>query len=512
VTELDLGLKVTSRRLLWRMGFATRIDVPLRAFIPTSKARGRQGRYESFTDLDVLGVGIAPGFSVQTVISDCKTSPRGSTERMFWIRGVADFFQADEAWMVRSAGVTAAARQLSGRLRISVLEPTDLARLEEYHPTDLPLSEPGLSFLFSEEAVARYMKAFTVLDKKLDKLLEYRQFDYWVYDEHRNLIQLVAHLAEAVRHLDASQPAHRAIFYELAWLYTLSLAHAAAHIRAVHVTDIDTSLREYLFGGQVEFQEKQKLAVILSRLASRGAPTSAEDGVLPSWYPSLLELLTRQLRRPRVVADQLRYAEWIAENQLANQPHGVAEAFGPAFSPLAAKLLADVCGFLVTVTKLDPAFRAHARSALAQALPTAQESDEPPTSIRGRSLPAQLELNVGEAELTVPKSRQESSGSLSQDERAGAAQTKLPAWNIEYRTGQTYALRNVGARPSTHVMIDAGSSIARNLPEQPGVTLEPGQAHAFMLIGAMGAPLPTDVVVSSAELGSQHVPIPGRLA
>jgi len=61
-------------------------------------------------------------------------------------------------------------------------------------------------------------------------------------------------------------------------------------------------------------------------------------------------------------------------------------------------------------------------------------------------------------------------------------------------------------------MIDAGSSIARNLPEPPGVTLEPGQAHTFMLIGAMGAPLPTDVIVTSAELGSQHVPVPGNLA
>lgn len=377
MTELDLGLKVTSRRLLWRMGFATRVDVPLRAFVPVSKVKSRQARYESFTDLDVLGVAIAPGFSVRTVIADCKTSLRGSTERMFWIRGVADFFQADEAWMVRSAGVTAAARQLSGRLRISVLEPADLAQLEEYQPSDLPLSEPNLAFLFDEEAVARYMKAFTTLDKRLDKLLEYRQFDYWVYDEHRNLVQLVAHLTDAARYLDASQPSHRAIFYDIAWLYTLSLAHAAAHIRAVHVTNVDTSLREYLFGGQIELQEKQKLAAILTRLASRGAPLSSDDGVLPPWYPSLLELLTRHLRRPYVVADQLRYAEWVAENQLAKQPCGVSQAFGAAFSPLAAKLLADVCGFLVTVAKLDPAFRMHARTALAQVPSSVSAPEEP---------------------------------------------------------------------------------------------------------------------------------------
>lgn len=91
-------------------------------------------------------------------------------------------------------------------------------------------------------------------------------------------------------------------------------------------------------------------------------------------------------------------------------------------------------------------------------------------------------------------------------------QTTKPAWNIEYRTGQAYALRNLRAEPSTHVMIDAGTSIARNLPQPPGVRLEPNQAHTFMLIGAMGAPLPTDVVITCAELGAQRVAIPGRFA
>uniref|UniRef100_UPI003F588B1F SDR family NAD(P)-dependent oxidoreductase n=1 Tax=Mycolicibacterium obuense TaxID=1807 RepID=UPI003F588B1F len=136
MSELDLGLKVASRRLLWRMGFTTRVDVPLRAFVPPSASR-RGARYETFTDLDVLGIAVAPGFALRSVISDCKTTQRGSTERMFWVRGVSDFFAADDAWMVRTGGVTAASRQLAARLGISVLEPTDLARLEEFHPVDL---------------------------------------------------------------------------------------------------------------------------------------------------------------------------------------------------------------------------------------------------------------------------------------------------------------------------------------------------------------------------------------
>lgn len=365
MSELDLGLKTEARRLLWRMGYSTRVDVPLRSHVPPSTRRGGRGSYETYTDLDVLGITITPGSGVHSIIADCKTSSRGSTERMFWIRGVADFFDANEAWMVRSKSVTAASRQLSGRLGISVMESADLQALETYHPIDVPLDQGPLALLFNESAVSDYMKAYTTLDKKLDKLLEYRQFDYWVYDEHRNLLQAVAHIAEASRHLDSSNPRHRAIFYDFTWLYVHSLAHAISRVRAAHVTNISESLQDYIFGGQVALREKQQLASALRKFAPPHLTEEAGDGVLPQWYPQLLELLTRQLRRPFLTTTQLRYAEWLSEAQVAKEISSLSEAFSTHYDPLAAKLLADVCGFLVTVGNLDPGFRIHARSLMA---------------------------------------------------------------------------------------------------------------------------------------------------
>jgi hypothetical protein len=361
------------------MGFTTRVDVPLRAFVPQSRAQSRGTHYETYTDLDVLGVAITPGFAVRRVISDCKTTQRGSTERMFWVRGVSDFFAADEAWMVRTGGVTAASRQLAARLRISVLEPNDLAKLEEFYPSDLGLEGAPLAVLFDESRVATAMKVFTTLDKKLETLVEYRQLNYWVYEEYRNLQQVVAHLVKVSKHLDPSQPPHRALFVDCAWLYTLSLAHAARYVRAVHVSDIDTALQQYLFGGQMGLQEKQRVAGMLARHAPVGVAMNDGDGVLPSWYPALLELLTRHLRRPTVVGDELRYAEWAAEAQLAKESANVAEAFGGSFNPIAAKLLADVCGFLVTVGGLRPEFRGFARTVFAQPDTT---SPPPPDTVR----------------------------------------------------------------------------------------------------------------------------------
>jgi hypothetical protein len=186
----------------------------------------------------------------------------------------------------------------------------------------------------------------------------------------------------AAEQLDISPYAFREVV-------ALSLAHAANSVRAVHVSDVDTALQQYLFGGQMALQEKRELAAALAHYAPVGSAAD-DDGVLPPWYGQLLELLTRHLRRPTFIGDELRYAEWIAEAQLAKEASTVADAFGSSFNPIAAKLLADVCGFLVTVSRLDPDFRTFARQVCAQAdssgtLSTApQTAEKPPTADRRR--------------------------------------------------------------------------------------------------------------------------------
>jgi hypothetical protein len=356
------------------MGFATRVDVPLRALVPVTSTKPRRSQHESFTDLDVLGVAFSPAGSIQKVIADCKTSARGSTERMFWIRGVGDLFTADAAWMVRSGGVTAASRQLSARLGISVVEPDDLDALETYYPTQLRLDQGDLSFLFEPAQIKNYMSAFTTLDRKLNPLVEYRQFDYWVYEEHRNLQQVVAHLAQVARHLDPKVPAHRALFYDCAWLYVLSVAFASSYVRAVNVSEVDAALREYLFGGQLGLREKQELAEMLRVLAPPGVAEKGDTPLLPPWYAQLKDLVIRHLRRPGSINDELRYAEWVAEAQVAKNDRPVAAVFEATFQPISAKLLLDVCEFLVKSARLSSDFRTHAQRVLAQ--PTAPSSDK----------------------------------------------------------------------------------------------------------------------------------------
>lgn len=370
MTELDLGLKVASRRLLWKMGYTTRLDVPLRSVAtpgsPTAGQRSRRSSEpEAYTDLDVLGYTVAGGFRVQSAIVDCKTSSKGSTNRMFWVRGVADFFDADAAYMVREKDLTNAARQLTSRLKISALTSGEVTRLEDLHPCDLALDAEPLAWLFQPDKATTVLRAFGGLDKRLKALADYREFTYWVTEPYRNPMQMVDELVAVAKLLDPRIPHHLALVLDCAWLYLLSLSHAVESMRATHIADPDRGLQEYLFGGPAGLREKQGLAQLLDTIKGSGAlPAEVHVDLLPVYFPRLRELAVRILARPDTVLPALRMLELATSVTALGQRIEKPEDMGGLYEEVAAKRAADVVGFLVGTAGLDSGFRARARSLL----------------------------------------------------------------------------------------------------------------------------------------------------
>ena len=104
----------------------------------------------------------------------------------------------------------------------------------------------------------------------MKSLLEYRQFDYWIYDEHLNPVQMVEHLRGVRRTLDGRNPQHVAILLDCAWLYLLTMTHAIDQIRRVHVSNVALGLKEYLLGGPARVREKENIATLLGELQAAG--------------------------------------------------------------------------------------------------------------------------------------------------------------------------------------------------------------------------------------------------
>ena len=357
-TDQDLSLKVAMRRLLWRMGCSSRLDVRLRGYVA---GPNRGPGWQEYTDLDVLGIGFTPAGQLHTTFADCRSTARAPIERMFWIRGVADFVDADDAYMVRAQPVPSATRTLSSRLGVGVLAPDDLAALDRTFPTELNLHDGPLSCLFNRDATAAHLNAYDNADRKLGKVLDYLNFDYWVYEPYRNLTQLIGHLSGVVKTLDPTNRQHRALFYDCAWHYTLAIAHAVAYARATRMGEIPTAIETYVAGGELALREKGNLARLLKR---SGFPDIDDSIIQPPYIKLTVELITRFLVRPAEIVEVLRYAEYLAVSEVNRIGDTVGEALGKHVRPVAAKLLADVCGYLVTAAGLRPDFRAAARTRL----------------------------------------------------------------------------------------------------------------------------------------------------
>ena len=110
--------------------------------------------------------------------------------------------------------------------------------------------------------------------------------------------------------LDPRNPQHLALVFDMTWLYLITLSHAMHNIRAAHVANPDRGLQEYLFGGAIGLREKEALSRMLAELREAGAmPSEVRVEPLPTYYPKMLELVVRVMRRPDRVLPALRLLE-----------------------------------------------------------------------------------------------------------------------------------------------------------------------------------------------------------
>lgn len=109
-------------------------------------------------------------------------------------------------------------------------------------------------------------------------------------------------------------------------------------------------------------EEKRVTAAHLNHARPAGTP---ELGHLPAYFRPMLELVTRLLKRPQQLQTSLRYIEVATAFATPANVEPIPRALKPGvFDPIAAKLAADVCGFVTSVCGLDPSFRDHARRVL----------------------------------------------------------------------------------------------------------------------------------------------------
>jgi hypothetical protein len=278
------------------------------------------------------------------------------TERVFWLRGVADLFGAQAAYLTRDGDIRESARQLALRLGVSAFDSADRATfLDQLGSALLPSTGTFLEL----ETIRRWTRLTLETPDAIARLQRYRQSFYWLVRRGRNLTGLPTAIGRVAKSFDPEQRWAHALVADLAWLYLVAILDAIDEITRLHLADISGGLLQTVVGSEQDRREKETLAKQLGDLFTHIDPSVRSRlprlPIQPPYFTDLIDLVSRVSRRRAEVTGALRSLEFTGVETVANVGARWPDAF-PGADPREAKLASDVIRFLVRACALSPEF------------------------------------------------------------------------------------------------------------------------------------------------------------
>jgi hypothetical protein len=322
-SEEDLALKLRTMRYLWSLGYFVRRNVLL---------LDKEGTGRQYTDIDVVAVKVDEELRTYFVVCDCKSGAQAKTrERLFWLKGVMEYFGARDGMFIRSRMVESKYAKLGNRLSISSLSEGQLTELERVYDIDTSFFGP-----FSKEGVANE-EIFSVLRKFSAYAADYLGIRYWEDTPSEQITNLVA-CCKRINELGELQQKAKdfLVAYALS-LLSLSIVRFARRVLIIPDAEKAELIRLELLGGRVEHTARRELLggfydfmtkEIELRYKAKYPITRTQflDSLTPEYAKYLVDLVTRICKKPRWYAPLPRYMDLLAfESVLANRPLKISD-------------------------------------------------------------------------------------------------------------------------------------------------------------------------------------------
>ncbi|MGA2322675.1 MAG: hypothetical protein ABSG22_02390 [Sedimentisphaerales bacterium] len=302
----DLKQKLRLRRILFTQGYWCPIEVELSQY----EMLGITMKRSSLTDLDVLGVKYDKLFSTSKVVGDCKSGKNVSdANRLFWLKGIKDYFGADQAYLLRPI-VNSHARAMAPKLGLRVIDDDTLDAMEKNLAIiDYPL--PLVDEHIQEEIQAKWGVIIPKGQKpsedqlQLKEVYAYLSYSYWYIEQNRNLLNILNHFSKVASLLTPKNEAHVLLSYIGLERFVHSLLETTSYILAQGTTNIPRDFRNYIYGGPLSLREKENFFQLLRKL------TSSNEQLDPPYLSEVIELTGRIIRNPAGGAEIIRHIQAI---------------------------------------------------------------------------------------------------------------------------------------------------------------------------------------------------------
>lgn len=300
--DKDLGLKLRFRKILFYQGYWCPIEVELSQY----EASGKTVKRVSLTDLDVLGLKYDTLFTRSVVVCDCKSGKNVSDiSRLFWIKGVSEYFGADQAYFIHTT-IGDHARGIAPKLGLRILDESALLALED----SLRIAECSLPWndLSTYQSISQLWGIDIPKNTKpneeqlrFKKVYSYLSYSYWYISQHRNLLSTIEHFRDLASRLDASNRQHILLAYSGLERFVHSILETVTFVFAQGSRNIPVDARKYIYGGNLDLKEKEQFFALLRSL------TRSNEQLDPPYLNDIIELIGRMFRNPTGACDVLRH-------------------------------------------------------------------------------------------------------------------------------------------------------------------------------------------------------------
>lgn len=336
--DQDLSLKLRFRRVLFVMGYYSPIEVELSHY--EVDMQGQRKRI-SLTDLDVLGIKYDPVLTAHRVVGDCKSGKNASDpNRLFWLKGVSDYFGANVGYFLRPI-IGSHARAIAPKLGLRVLDERELTEVERnLHVDKLKLPLADVQFQLDRERLWGVSVPNGVKPDKEElarkEVYSYLAYAFWYVEPHRNLFQLIDRFASVAHLLRPESDRDVLLAYIGLQRFAQCLLEMGSYIYSLGLGEVQRNARLYLYGGPLQLRDRQQLMHFIEELSKRRFDLD------PPYLGEVLEVVNRMIHQPEAAAQVLIYLEYIYGwcVQLGNAH---LESATPVVTPGPVVLARDMC-------------------------------------------------------------------------------------------------------------------------------------------------------------------------